>query len=142
MNTSAATTSHFLHSISKCKTFSWGCVCWYSMDFVDCLTMQSILAFMLIQYTDSLAGHCMLLCSCSTIFLCNEEGMIICLPFIATLWIIMRSFLLASICLHILRTMLSVSLWSLSMSLNPAIRMSSAGPNTFCSLWNSSFIFT
>ena len=44
-------------------------------------------------------------------------------------------------CLHILRTLLGVILWSLSMSFNPAMRISSAMPNTFCSPWDSWSIF-
>ena len=54
MNTSAPTTCNGLHSISQCNTFSWSCVHWWSRHMMHGLTTFSILAFMLIQYTDSL----------------------------------------------------------------------------------------
>ena len=44
-------------------------------------------------------------------------------------------------CLHICRTLLSVAIWSLPVSSNPAIRISSAMPNMFGIPWNSSSIF-
>ena len=74
----------------------WACVYWYSKYVAHCLTMHSIFAFMLIQYTDSLLWNfifCIpmwLLCIWSSICFCIEKGMINCFPFISTPSIIVK----------------------------------------------------
>ena len=96
MNTSGPLISQGLLVFYNIMPFLGYCIHWYSNHMVYCLTTHSISAFMLIKYTDSLArSHVIsipmwLLCSWSSMCFCNENVMIIQLPFIATPSIIAR----------------------------------------------------
>ena len=63
-NTYALTNSQGLHDVSQCNGFSWGCICWYSKHMAHYFTMHSMSAFMMIQYTNSLARSGIFLSLC------------------------------------------------------------------------------
>ena len=89
MKTSAPTTSHGFQLFHNAMLI-WNCAHLYSKCMVYCWTIHSVLAFILIQYTDSLTcSHVFsipiwLLCNWSNICFSNAKGIIIHLVFIAT----------------------------------------------------------
>ena len=89
---------HGLHETLYGIVFCCGCICWYSRHVVHGVTVFLMSEF--IHYTNSLANNLVflmpifLVSNCSSICLCNREGIIILLPFMAIPSVITSSFLI------------------------------------------------
>ena len=86
---SAPTTSHSFADTLLGVAFSWGCIFWYSGQVEQYLTAFSISALIFTQYVDFHASILIFLiprwflCNWLNICICNWEGIIIHLPFMA-----------------------------------------------------------